>query len=184
MSTTLSSFLRETLAGGPAVAVTTEPVLLPPEVEHGVAVRRLDGADMRSRDDLLNAYGTAWNFPDYYWLSWDSFNDCFADLDGQVPPQRTLTGAVPGGFLTVVRRAEQFLADADPDDLKFFATQQAEYRDQYRTPNAYGADRPRPLEFGLVLRTDPPRLGALRRRWAAAGADLVVLTTTEPEADA
>ena len=32
------------------------------------------------------------------------------------------------------------------------------YRDLYRTPNAYGADRPHPLEFGLVLRTEARHL--------------------------
>lgn len=177
MTTTLSGFLRATLDGGPAVAITAEPVILSPAIEHGVVVRRLDGARLRTRDDLLREYGRVWNFPDYYWPSWSSFDDCIGDLDGQAPPQRTVTGSVPGGFLTVVNRAEELLADADDDDLEYFAQQQGQYRDLYRTPNAYGADRPHPLEFGLVLRTEARHLNPLRRRWASAGAEPVVLVS-------
>ncbi|MFZ2509962.1 MAG: barstar family protein [Gordonia sp. (in: high G+C Gram-positive bacteria)] len=181
MSTTLSEFLRATIDGAPAVAVTAAPVILPRDIEHGVLVRHLDGATMRTRDGLLREYAEAWNFPDYFWLSWASFDDCFGDLDGQVPPQQTATGSAPGGVLTVVDHAEQFLADADADDLAYFAQQQSVYRDLYRTPNAYGADRPHPLAFGLILHTDARHLKSLRRRWVAVGAESVILVPDEKD---
>ncbi len=181
MSTTLSGFLRATRHGGPAVAVTTEPVILSPELAHTVVMCQLDGSHLRSRNALLRSYGEQWRFPAYFWPSWDSFNDCLGDLDGQVPPQRTRTGTVPGGFLTVVNRAEELLADAPADDFGYFAHQQGELRDLYRIPNAYGADRPHPVEFGLVLRTDAHHLNSVRRRWTAAGAEPVVLRPEEKD---
>lgn len=180
MSTTLSTFLRATLDGGPSMAVATAPIAVPADVVgRGIVVRRLDGTVMRTRDELLREYARAWSFPDYFWPSWDSFNDCLGDLDGQVPPQRTTAGAAPGGFLTIVNHAEQLLAEAADGDLAAFAQQQDEHRDLYRTPNAYGADRPHPLEFGLVLATRLTHRSAVRRRWAAAGTDVVVLTPDE-----
>ncbi|MFT3660946.1 MAG: barstar family protein [Gordonia sp. (in: high G+C Gram-positive bacteria)] len=175
MSSDLGSFLHATLRGGPAVAVTTAPVTvnLDLDLEHGLVVRRLDGDAMRTLDGMYDQYAQAWQFPDHFWHGMDSFDDVIGDLDGGA--LRTATGARPAGFLTIVTHGENFLVDAAPDDFAWFAGSQAEYRDDYRTPNAYNADRPQPLEFGLLLHTEAAHVDRLVTRWAAAGAPPTLL---------
>ncbi|UQE74811.1 barstar family protein [Gordonia sp. PP30] len=183
MSTTLNRFLHATRTGGPAVAVTTAPVTPSIDVQHRLVVRRLDGALMRTTDGLFGEFAEAWDFPGYFGWGMDAFNDCMTDLDGHPAPLVTATGSVPGGFLTVVEHAEQLLADAPDRVFTWFAQSQPQYRDSYRTPYADNADRPAALEYALVLRTTPDRLGAVRRRWTAAGTPTVLLThPAEPDA--
>lgn len=177
---TLTDFLRGTLSGGPAIAVSGPPVTLPLELRHGVVVRRLDGTTMLTSDGFFDAYAQAWEFPDYFWHGLDSFNDCIGDLDGHGQALLTETGATPGGFLTIIDDADDVLIDAEPNFLDFVARQHGEWRDLYRTPNAYGADRPVPLEFGLVLVGEPGGLALLRRRWTVDGVKPAVLLPERP----
>lgn len=166
----LDTFLRATVTGGPAVALTADPVAahLRPGIEHGIVVRRLDGSAMRTLDGMYAQYARAWDFPGYFWHGGDSFNDCIGDLDDG--RHHTATGARAAGFLTVVTHGGDFLADADPDDFTWIARAQDEWREQYATVDAYGADRPVPVEFGLLLQTAAADLELVRRRWSAAGA--------------
>ncbi|MFT4086353.1 MAG: barstar family protein [Gordonia sp. (in: high G+C Gram-positive bacteria)] len=167
MTLDLSTFLRATLIGGPAVALTDEPVAIGLDVEHGVVVRRLAGGSMRTLDDVYAAYAHAWDFPDHFGWNKDAFADCLTDFDGRF---RTATGAPGGGFLTIVDDAELLLADASDTDFDWFAQIQADVRDDYRAENAHHADRPVALEFALALQTDAENLAAVRRRWTEAGA--------------
>ncbi|WP_162138708.1 barstar family protein [Gordonia hirsuta] len=171
----MNDFLRATLHGGPAIALTSARLRNPGSGDPGLVARRIDGASARTLPGLFEAYAWAWDFPGYFGGNKDAFNDCMTDLDdGRFSPAG---GTATTGFLTVVTRAEQFLADAPPADRAWFAQSQAGYRDDYRTVNAYGADRPVPLQFGVVLHTDLSHLRTVTDRWRAAGASPAVLIT-------
>lgn len=169
MNTTLSAFLRATRTGGPAVALTAAPVVLPLGTGQRLAVRRLDGARMRTRDGVFGEYARAWEFPEHFGWNMDAFNDCMGDLDDRVPSRPGPRTGPPGGLLTIVSNAEQLLTEAPDPVFTWFARSQGRYRDEYATPFAGHADRPAGLEFALVLQTAPEQSAAVHRRWTAAG---------------
>lgn len=177
MSPDLNDFLRSTLQGGPAIALTCAPLRPAGLGDAGLIARRIDGASARTLPELFGAYAWAWDFPGYFGGNKDAFNDCMTDLDDGrfLRPGHAATT----GFLTVVTRAEQLLADASPAELRWFAEAQDTCRDSYRTVNAYGAVRPAPLQFGVLLHTDLCHMRPVADRWRAAGAPPVVLTTAE-----
>ncbi|MFT3716699.1 MAG: barstar family protein [Gordonia sp. (in: high G+C Gram-positive bacteria)] len=119
----------------------------------------IDGADATTLDEMYAAFAAAWDFPAHFGNNKDAFDDCMRDLDSD--------GTAEDRLVTVVRNAEQLLADASDQDFAWFAGSMAFYQDDYRDRDA---DEQR--DFELVLVTGKAHRAAVADRWAKAGVDL------------
>ncbi len=119
----------------------------------GVTARRLDGAQMRTVDDLLDAFAQAWDFPDHFGFNRDALDDCMRDLPDDL---RTPEGTASTGYLTIVLRAEQLLAD-EPSALDWFAESTQFWHDHHSA---------RGRRFATLLVGDTAAIG---ERWADTG---------------
>ena len=63
----------------------------------GIAAFDLDGAPIRTRDDLLRGIADAMQFPDYFGMNWDAVIDCLRDLADRHPAE---------GYVLFVHAAE------------------------------------------------------------------------------
>ncbi|GEE01375.1 hypothetical protein nbrc107696_18210 [Gordonia spumicola] len=123
----------------------------------GAVTRRMDAADMRTVDDLLDAFAQAWDFPDHFGFNRDALDDCMRDLPDGL---RTPEGTAASGYLTVIDDAARLLAD-DTAALEWFAESVEFWHDHHR---AHGRG------FAVLLVTDHPEI--VVERWSAVGVSL------------
>jgi hypothetical protein len=123
-------------------------------------VRTIDGARLKTRDALYDAFAAAWHFPPWFGRNMDAFDDVMRDLDNMV---NTATGRlqVPG-YLTVITNSHLILVD-QPDLFPWFANTMPFYRDYYRDEL-----RP-PAAFGLLLSAPAGERHVVHQRWVSVG---------------
>jgi len=127
----------------------------------GWVARSVRGKKMRTTDGLFDEFAAALQFPWYFGENWDAFDECLADMDSWLLPT--------AGIAVLVYDAAQVLVDEPAEQLeiavKVFATAMAEL----------AVSGP----FRIVLQAEPSAETVVRRRWAAAGADLVPFVTLD-----
>lgn len=78
--------------------------------QQDIVARVVRGSKMRSYGALFDEIGAALQFPDYFGENWAALDECLGDLDW-----------LPGvAYVLIVTRAEQLLADEEPDALNAF----------------------------------------------------------------
>jgi RNAse (barnase) inhibitor barstar len=81
-----------------AAATDVTPQLRAALQNAGIAGFDLDGARVRTRDDLLRGIADAMQFPDYFGMNWDAVIDCLRDLPDRQPAE---------GYVLFVHGAER-----------------------------------------------------------------------------
>src|SRR5262245_57105208 len=70
-----------------ATAADVTPQLRTALQSAGIASFDLDGAPLRTRDDLLRGIANAMQFPEYFGMNWDAVIDCLRDLADEHPAE-------------------------------------------------------------------------------------------------
>lgn len=68
------------------------------EIGRDLAVFEVDGAQIRTEADLFSAVAKEMQFPDYFGMNWDAFDECLRDMEW-LPSK---------GYVLLFRSAEQF----------------------------------------------------------------------------
>lgn len=109
---------------------TAESVLKPPAT---LVVKTLNGHRCRTKAQLLHELAATLSFPDYFDPNWDSVEECLSDLEW-------LPG---GGYLLVIRQADETLADD--------AHERATWLSILRSVGKYWASQVPPKPFRAML---------------------------------
>jgi RNAse (barnase) inhibitor barstar len=94
-----------------------------------VQLVELDGARMRTVEELFREYAREFSFPEYFGWNWPAFNECMTELEEQ--PARA--------YLTVITHADEVLS-AEPDDLATYLRQSGDIGRHWAGAFALGAD--------------------------------------------
>lgn len=101
----------------------------------------MDGAEMRSLDDMLEAFSRVFEFPDYFGRNWAALDECLADLSWLGSP----------AYVVLMQDADQVLADDEdqfPTLIELLGRVAAEWAEPVTLGEAW--DRPA-VPFHTVL---------------------------------
>lgn len=161
----LDRFISDAAGSGPCVGIlhgATLPLVPPADFE----VRTIDGACMKNRDALYDAFAEAWHFPPWFGRNMDALDDFMCDLENMVT---AATGRPQApGYLTVITGAHLILLE-QPDLFSWFANTMPSYRGYYRDEL-----RP-PAAFGLLLSAPADKLHEVRERWLSVGVQVATV---------
>ncbi|GGF37095.1 hypothetical protein GCM10011519_08240 [Marmoricola endophyticus] len=136
----------------------------------GRVVRKLRGRKMRAWPALMDEFGAALQFGDYFGENYPALDECLCDLDW-LPTDK--------GYVLIIVNPEQVLTDDEdnhesPDAERSALVQLLQTAvDTYAEPIELGEywDRPA-VPFDVILVTDAEHRDEVVRRWKAAGAPL------------
>lgn len=75
--------------------------------DHGFTLFHVEGGTADSKDGFLELMSKALNFPDYFGMNWDAFEDCLTDM---------VSHEEAGGYLILYKGFETF-AEKEPEDF-------------------------------------------------------------------
>jgi len=111
-----------------------------------VLVRVLDGASLRTRDDLYDAFAEAFAFPSYFGRNLDALYDCLRDLEWLDDRNIRL----------IIREADRLLEGAPSDRVRILRLL-ADIGDYWANPPNADVLLIRPRDFLVLLQVPPER---------------------------
>jgi hypothetical protein len=123
----------------------------------GLTTRVLRGARTRTTAGLLSEFASRLEFPGYFGGTWDSLDECLADLSW-----------LPSPAYTVAIDDARLLLESEPDSesrLRLFANLIEHIAAEWATPVSRGGAQDRPaVPFHLVLQESPQNYEVLVKR--------------------
>src|SRR5689334_16224225 len=104
----LVEFVAQAGGSGPCVGIHAQGHGTP-ELPASFELRTLEGEQMRSLEALYDAFGEAWDFPEWFGRNSHAFDDFMRDLDNMIDAKY---GKPPApGYFTHITDAHLILAD-------------------------------------------------------------------------
>jgi hypothetical protein len=138
----------------------------------GITIRVLRGAQMRTREGLLNEFASQLAFPGYFGHNWDALADSLTDLSW-----------LPGlAYAVMIEQARYLLDSARENELKIFLKLIERVASEWARPVRLGENWDRPaVPFHLLLQESPKYLPRVRERLHDFGVELPSFELGQPQ---
>lgn len=159
------------------IGTIAEPLIFiasraPSGLPEGILRVDIEGGEARTTAELMEAFATAFEFPEYFGRNWNAFYDCMADLDW-CPPE---------GYAVVIGNADAVLVDEqlhpefdEPSELAVLIDVLQRVVSEWNVPIDEGQPWDRHgIPFHVLFVADPDGVVALQDRIAASGREIPV----------